>query len=420
MIPSITDASSQLGDSMKQFHKQPSIFKRTQKGENSARDPNESRKTPSQTVLEGPSSIQDQIRKADSQSRLSRQAHESVHQPGAFSERVDDLTKTGIFKPKLPIQDFDQTHKHGPETSRTNSVLHEGLSVKLANLITVMQTQFYKELSRPAQTTFKQLFDYAQRLECIIQEKDDEIQRLMFLNKYHYKIQEKKDHMYTKLVEQNRNIVEQNKKFSKTKKGFLTESKTAHSVRITRNGKFAKSTLEAFMPMPASQNPVPPAAQTAVTTSQVALSPKSQSRKMQPPSIPENSAVVAVGPLPPRSPSPPRMPSVRTEGPGSRSHRGSYLGSLNPQSTSGQAPFSSALAGTASPGNPQNQPNQPAVPATGTQSPAQTLPDSPIQQQHPKVPDLKLKIKRYEAKPTFMSRDVELFSHPEQGRISAP
>ena len=57
-----------------------------------------------------------------------------------------------------------------------------------------------------------QLYSYAQMLESVVREKDEEINRLLFLHRYHYKIQEKKDVMFTKLVENNRTITERNKK----------------------------------------------------------------------------------------------------------------------------------------------------------------------------------------------------------------
>ena len=386
MLPSMTDASSQFGDSIKQYHKQPSIFRRTQKGENSARDPAESRKTPSQTVFDGPVSIQEQIKKADSQSRLSKQIQDSQKTVTGAVEAVDQPGKPVPVRPKLAIQDFDNTPQNYAETSRTQTMFADGVSLKLANLITVMQTDFYKALPKKTQITFKQLFDYAQRLECIIQEKDEEIQRLMFLNKYHYKIQEKKDHMYTKLVEQNRNIVEENKKFAKSKKGFLSESKTANSVRITRNSKLIRTSLDQMPQIPTQ--PSPQATQTAVPPNMPNLSPKSQGKKIQlvQQLVQPTETADAQQALPNRSSSPSptnKMSSFRTEA--QKSRHNSQFTTLPQTSAVPVAGGASPYSVNASPGSP------------GNTSPA-ALPG--------KVSDSRLKIKRYEAKPTLISRDV--------------
>lgn len=79
-----------------------------------------------------------------------------------------------------------------------------------------------------------QLYSYAQMLESVVREKDEEINRLLFLHRYHYKIQEKKDVMFTKLVENNRNITEQNKKEMQEleKKYQAAQSKKGGSIKL--------------------------------------------------------------------------------------------------------------------------------------------------------------------------------------------
>lgn len=89
----------------------------------------------------------------------------------------------------------------------------------LRNLSSLMGESLFKSMGAKQKGVFTALFSHAQRLEAALAEREQEINRLMFLNKYHFKIQEKKDRMYTKIVEQNRGMVEKNKGNKRHRRG---------------------------------------------------------------------------------------------------------------------------------------------------------------------------------------------------------
>lgn len=133
----------------------------------------------------------------------------SFHLEPAISQRGSNFfNKKTLFKPP----NFSDSGMPACESSQ-----------KLTDLITVMQMPIFKSMPPPMQEAFKELFTYAQKLETVVQDKDEEISRLMFLNRYHFKIQEKKEQMYSKLVQTNRAMAEEGKK-------LLNNQKSKHDV----------------------------------------------------------------------------------------------------------------------------------------------------------------------------------------------
>ena len=128
---------------------------------------------------------------------------------------VKDITLKQIpplFVPNIPGGTFIQNPTLGKvKTERSKEQKSLMDDKKLNNLISLLQSFEFTKLPETIKQYFKELFTYAQQLESVVKGKDEEITRLMFLNRYHFKIQEKKDQMYTKLVEQNRALAETHK-----------------------------------------------------------------------------------------------------------------------------------------------------------------------------------------------------------------
>jgi hypothetical protein len=161
--------------------------------------------------------------------------------------RVHLERSSKVEKDEEPLNIFVKKDPFNPLISHPSLPLPKGSGVdhKLANLITVMQSSAFKSMTPHIQTVFRDLFDYAQQLESAIKQKDEEITRLLFLNKYHFKIQENKDQMFTKIVEQNRNIVEENKRTKKLRKALQMKANQAETKR-----KKKKSTSRSRKPSP--------------------------------------------------------------------------------------------------------------------------------------------------------------------------
>lgn len=175
-----------------------------------------------------------------------------VEQPTPRDNSVGNMDSSLQLEMTQPTEEFKsgslfvrRTEFKSPNIPQSR-VKNSKSSIKLTNLASVIQTPMFKSMPPLIQGSFHELFDYAQKLELVIKEKDEEISRLMFQNSYQFKIQERKEQIFTKVAEQNRNLIEETKKQAVELSGratveVQTKKKNDVIIKTTRNQKSSMS-----------------------------------------------------------------------------------------------------------------------------------------------------------------------------------